>query len=188
MIGKDVSPVHKVVRVWGPDKVGLLSQLSELGMECGVDCRDGVAHTFGDQAVIFIHVMAPESALADFEAELVRALEKDKLSVSFESVNPCIEPDMQALPWLIQVTTVDKRGVLALLSKFIAKRELTIISWHGEPYTPPRAVGLGATVQSFTVLLPQHIKHSQLEADLNALRENDGDVLSAVLSTRMNPL
>lgn len=167
-----------VLHALGPDKVGLLSRLSRAAEVCEVDILESIAHVLGNQAMLFMHLAAPRQQLEDFKERIAEEFGDPELECQFrEADSPKLGPDWLALPWRIQIIAYDERGVLARIAEFLSQYRLDIVSYHDEPYLPPRSSSQ-ARILTFTVFLPRVFDRGEFAAELQVLADR-GNFLSA---------
>mmetsp|Transcript_20464 Transcript_20464/g.68711 ORF Transcript_20464/g.68711 Transcript_20464/m.68711 type:complete len:418 (-) Transcript_20464:351-1604(-) len=175
----DASKSHVIVSVLGPDRPGIVAELTKRILECEGNLTTSKMVKLGGDFAVTMHVdCAPEKL-----AELKRQLKPSQFA-AFKGINiqahelslDSGEPRPYAAH--VRLTGPDKPGLLASLTKVLAAHNLNIEHLQTETHMPPRSKSADRLFTVFCHLTAtQEPDQEQLKADLNVLREDLGVVL-----------
>ncbi len=127
----------------------LVAQVSGLVSECGCNIQDSRMTLLGEDFAILMLIEGNCSELARLENALKRA-EKD-LSLRLLSHRTGNRPVQEnLLPYLVEVVTLDRRGIIHSLSRFFADRDIGIQELASHSYA---AAHTGAPMFSVSVTI-----------------------------------
>jgi|GEM_PF-3106180 len=144
-----------VLYVLGKDRQGMLERAATIANAHDVNIEECIGHTLADRAVMFMKLVGDDSGLTNVETDAHAQFAEDGLSVICSRTSePAVPEDMAYLPWRIRISSRDFKGLLATITGFLARNGIRILSYNGEKYSPARAGGEYACVNTFTVRVP----------------------------------
>ena len=160
----------------GPDRAGLIRDLSEIVTEAAGNIQESRMMALGSEFAILMLVGGNWHSVAKIREKLDSLERRGDLTVTVRDSTP--RPHADCAPYLIDAITLDHEGIVLGLSDFFACRELEISEMNTRRYNAPHT---GATMFSvqMTVNIPATLQLAQLRDEF--LDYCDHENLDAVM-------
>ena len=118
--------MHKViVSVLGPDRPGIIEELSRAVLECGCNVLDSRMAVLGGDFALLLQLAGNWNTLAKLEDQLPGL--GDRLDLIITSRRTQEAPPMQDLmPYAVEVVAMDQPGIVHHLARFFSQRDINI--------------------------------------------------------------
>ncbi len=168
---------HYVITGTGPDRVGLVSQLTRGLTDLGANVEESRMARLGGEFSIILLIALPE----DKAKKLQPALEKIPLEFHIKLTTPFITEEYTGyVPYEILVTGADHEGIIHSVSDYLSKKKINIVSLETEVIPAPVT---GTPMFTMHILI-----HAPAIQQLSALRRElarIGDELGTDIEVRI---
>lgn len=138
-----------VISALGPDRCGLLSELSKTVAECGCSIRESRMAVLGSECSMALLLAGNWNAVAKVESQLPRLRETLGLAISARR-SSVRAAGKDVMPYAVEVVSIDRPGVVNEVAEFFALRKINIedlyTSVYVAPHTSARMFSLHMTV------------------------------------------
>lgn len=167
---------HIAVTAIGPDRAGLIRDLSGIVAEAAGNIQESRMIALGSEFAILMLVGGNWHAVAKIREKLETLERRGDLTVTVRDTTPRLQQD--CAPYLIDAITLDHEGIVLGLSEFFARRELEISELNTRRYNAPHTGAPMFSVQMM-VNLPATLLVAQLRDEF--LDYCDQENLDAVM-------
>jgi len=116
---------HLAVSAIGSDRTGMVHELTQVITDCGGNIAESRMAALGSEFAMLLLINGNWHSLARIESELARLAETGALSVHVKRTEPKATR-ADALPYSIDIVSLDQSGIVAGLSGFFASRGIDI--------------------------------------------------------------
>lgn len=160
---ESVSEICLSVSLLGEDKTGIISSLAKCSKNLGCSILSSKFSTAGDNFALIAHFSGTWHSLAKLETSLQRLAQKQAwLLQTKRSVNT--KAPLKAIPYYVQVITLDRVGILFELSQFFNSKNIPIDELQCDTFLAPKTSTLMAHIH-FNIYVP-------INMNMTTLREN----------------
>lgn len=160
----------------GPDRAGLIRDLSEVVTEAGCSIHESRMMALGSEFAVLMLVGGNWHAVGKARERLAKLHEQTELTLTLRDAEARGPAD--SAPYLVDVVTLDHQGIVLGLSSFFAGRGLEIAELSTRRYNAPHTGAVMFSVQ-MTVNVPADVHMATLREDFFAYC--DAENLDAVL-------
>ena len=145
--------------------------------DCGCNLAESRVATLGQDVSVLVLTQGPWDAIAKLESALTRLERDDNLRLSFYRTGPKA-PQVNLLPYIVEVVSADKAGILYQLADFFVRHDISVEQLQSTRY---RAMQTGADMFSaqITIGIPANTHIAALRDDF--LEFCDGLNLDAIM-------
>ena len=164
------------ITVIGPDRAGLIRDLSKMVTDATGNILESRMIALGSEFAILMLVAGNWHSIAKIREKLDALQNQGNMTVTIRDCAP--RATVTAVPYVIDVVSLDHEGIVLALSNFFATRDLEIAELNTRRYNAPHT---GATMFSIqmTVNVPADIQISTLRDEF--LEFCDGENLDAIM-------
>ena len=149
----------------GPDRTGLVRDLSEAVTRAGCNIEESRMTALGSEFAVLMLVRGNWNAIRKLRESLDRAPGEAELTITIRETEP--RSTRPAAPYSIDVISLDREGIVLGLSEFFAARDLEITDLSTRRYNAPHTGAAMFAVQ-MTVNLPAEIHVASLREEFLA--------------------
>lgn len=124
---------HIAISAVGPDRIGLIHELSKLVADCGGSISESRMTALGTEFAVLMLVSGNWHAIAKVETELRKIAESGEVALSVTRTEPRPAQEDQ-VPYSVDVVCLDQGGIVAALSGFFAARGIDIAEMSTRSY------------------------------------------------------
>lgn len=157
---------YLVITALGPDRPGIVSDLSGLIHEVGANLEDSRMAVLGGEFALLLLVSGADATLSHVESKLASSGEALGLRLLCKRTSDARHPK-NVLPYAIRVSGFDRPGIVQTVTAILARRKINVtalesrLSYAAESGTPLFVLEAELEVPSETVL-------ADLRRELNA--------------------
>lgn len=122
-----------VISALGKDRPGLLKELAQALMECGCTIADSRMTVLGSEFAAVLMITGNWSAIAKVEGGLPALQERLGLTISARRTE-ARATEIPLLPYIAEIVTVDRPGIIYRLADFFAARSINIEDLYTSGY------------------------------------------------------
>jgi glycine cleavage system transcriptional repressor len=154
---------YLVIAASGEDKVGLVDRLSGRIADSGCNIEESRMAVLGGQFALIMLVSGPWHALSRLEAQVPALGKQLELTIILERTQKR-EPRLAAIPYSVEVVTMNHPGIVRSLSSFFARNGINIEELQTSTYS---AAQTGTPMFSvvMTVGVPANVHIATLRGD-----------------------
>lgn len=160
----------------GPDRAGLVRDLSEVVTRSGCSIHESRMMALGSEFAMLMLVGGNWHAIGKLRERAAELQEATGLTITLRDASA--RPKVDAVPYLVDVVTLDHEGIVLGLSEFFASRGLEIAEMSTRRYNAPHTGAIMFSVQ-MTVNVPASVHMASLREEFFAYC--DAENLDAVL-------
>jgi len=136
--GGYLAPVetYLAVSALGPDRPGLVNELSQAILDCGCRIRDSRMTVLGREFAAVILLSGNWNAVAKLETLLPRLRETLRADIQWRRTEPRREVT-NLIPYGVEVVSANQPGVVRDVAEFFSRRDINIEDLHTTTYTAP---------------------------------------------------
>ena len=127
---------HIAISAIGPDRVGLVHDLSKVIADCGGSISESRMTALGADFAILMLVTGNWHAVARIETDLKRLAETSGISLQIHRTEQRPVHEDQ-VPYSVDVVCLDQAGIVSALSGFFAARGIDIAEMNTRSYPAP---------------------------------------------------
>ncbi|MFM7396930.1 MAG: glycine cleavage system protein R [Gammaproteobacteria bacterium] len=116
---------HLAISAIGPDRTGLVHDLTQVISDCGGNISESRMASLGNEFAMVLLVAGNWHSIAKLETELQRFATESGLTLHLQRTDPRGARTDQ-LPYSIDAVCLDQTGIVAALSGFCASRNIDI--------------------------------------------------------------
>jgi glycine cleavage system transcriptional repressor len=153
----------------GPDRTGLVKDLSEAISSAGGSILQSRMTTLGQEFAMLVLVSANWHAIKKVEESLQELQKSANLTITYRNTAER-EKQPPAAPYSIDIVSMDQEGIVASLAAFFAKRKIEIVDLNTRQYN---AAHTGAAMFSIrmAVNIPATIHLATLREEFHEFSE-----------------
>ena len=127
---------HLAISAIGPDRIGLVHELSQKIADCGGNISESRMTALGSDFAILMLVSGNWHAVARIETELKKFAETAGITLQISRTNerPVHE---DRVPYSVDVVCLDQSGIVSALSGFFAARGIDVSEMNTRSYAAP---------------------------------------------------
>ncbi len=152
-----------VINASGDDKVGLVDRLSGRIADAGCNIEESRMAVLGGKFALIMLVSGPWHALSRLEAQRPALGPQLGLTIIHERTNKR-ESRQAAVPYSVEVVSMDHPGIVRSLSAFFARNGINIEELHTSTYPAPHT-GTPMFSVVMTVGIPANMHFATLRGD-----------------------
>jgi glycine cleavage system transcriptional repressor len=149
----------------GPDRAGLVRDLSEAITTAGGNIQESRMITLGSEFAILMLVAGNWHAVNKIRERLEKLQAAGALTLTVRDTNP--RSAAASAPYVIDVVTLDHEGIVLGLSGFFAGRDLEIAELNTRRYNAPHT-GASMFAVQMTVNVPENMHVASLREEFLA--------------------
>lgn len=166
-----MSKRYLVLTAIGPDRPGLVNQISAMIHDVGGSLEDSRMAILGGEFAVILLVSGGAEAISRLEREQAALERTTGLSVTLRATARPEQP-RSYLPYRIRVTGVDRPGIVHSISDILAGRGVNVASLESRIAYAPLS-GTPMFVLEAELQVPSELALSQLRRDLASACEED---------------
>lgn len=149
---------YLVLTALGPDRPGLIRDLTKAVTDVGCAIADCRMTVLGSEFALLLLACGNWNAVAKLESQAASLGKKLELTIATRRTEERAPRDM--LPYVVDVATVDRPGILSEIADFFGRRDINIEEMSGWSYTAGNT-GAEMVSLSLNVSIPadMHIGH-----------------------------
>lgn len=154
---------HLVISAITQDRSGIVNELSEIITDCQCNIEDSRMVVLGGSFAIIMMVTGSSAQIENLKAQQTKLETELKLVVNMQATVKT--ESATALPYKLEVVSLDQPGIVNEISDFIAARKINIAELHTETYSAPHT---GSTMFKceMTINVPSDIKIASFRDEL----------------------
>ena len=147
----------------GQNKPGLIENVTRVVAECGCSIADSRMTVLGDRFALMMLLKGSWDTIAKAENAFPKLGEREEITIAIQRAEPRT-PQNDAMPYAIEVVSIDQAGVTHEITEFFLKRNINVEDLHCGGYTANRT---GAHMFSLhmTIAVPAVISIAQLRGE-----------------------
>jgi glycine cleavage system transcriptional repressor len=153
----------------GPDRAGLVRDISEVVTAAGGNIRESRMMTLGSEFAVLMLVAGNWHAIEKIQESLPRLTESSDLTINLRSTTPK-NRTAPAAPYNVDAVSLDQEGIVLNLAGFFAGRNLEIAELNTRRYNAPHTGAAMFAVQ-MTVNIPGDIHLANLRDEFHEFCE-----------------
>lgn len=159
--------VHFVLTLTGPDRVGIVDELTGLLLERGGNVETSRMARLGGEFAVLMLVSMPEEAMEGLR-EALEGLEARGFKVSTSPARRSAAVQTGWTEFSIEVEGADHEGIIHRVARYLAERGISIESAESESVPAPTS-GIPLFAMTAQVVVPPELIGSGWERELEAL-------------------
>ena len=154
---------HIAISAIGPDKTGLVNELTQVISDCGGNISESRMTSLGSEFAMVLLVSGNWHSLAKLETELNKFADTASLALSLRRTEPR-SSRTDLLPYSIDAVCLDQTGIVTALARFCSSRSIDIAEVATRAYPAAHTGALMFAVQMI-VNVPSrlHLAHLREE-------------------------
>ena len=153
---------HLAISAIGPDRTGLVHDLTRVISDCGGSIGDSRMAALGNEFAVVLLVSGNWHSLAKLETELAKFAAESELTLHLRRTEP--RATRADLPYTIDAVCLDQTGVVSGLAGFCAQRGIDIAQVSTQSYAAANTGAQMFAVQmSISVPARIHLAHLREE-------------------------
>lgn len=174
MVNPATDPSEKsylVLTAVGPDRPGIVSELSALIHRAGANVEDSRMAILGGEFALLVLVSGSEQALARTTSDAIDNAAKLGLAVTHRSTT---RPKKSAtsLPYILRVSGFDRPGIVQAITSVLARRNVNVCSLDSRIAFAPES-GTPLFILEAALEVPSETVLSELRKELTARCEEE---------------
>jgi glycine cleavage system transcriptional repressor len=153
---------HLAISAIGPDRTGLVHDLTRVISDCGGSIGESRMATLGNEFAVVLLVSGNWHSLAKLETELARFATEAELTLNIRRTEP--RPPGTELPYTIDAVCLDQTGVVSALAGFCSQRGIDIAEVSTHSYAAAHTGAQMFSVQ-MNVSVPSRIHLAHLREE-----------------------
>ena len=125
---------HLVITALGPDRPGLVSEVSKAIFDCGCTIDDSRMIALGGEFAVIIKIAGSWDKIAKLESNLTSLARQIDLTINVKRTN-LKKGKPTNLPYAIDVVSMDHPGIVYQLANFLSKRGINIEEMNTSTYS-----------------------------------------------------
>jgi len=177
------APAHKppaskqlAITVIGPDRAGLIRDLSQIVTDAAGNIQESRMIALGSEFAVLMLISGNWHAVAKIREKLEALQDRGEVTVTLRDSAP--RREVAAAPYVIDVVSLDREGIVLGLSHFFAGRQLEIAELNTRRYNAPHTGAMMFSVQ-LTVSIPADLQVATLREEF--LEFCDSENLDAIM-------
>ena len=162
-----------VLSAIGPDRTGIVSDLTEHLLKMGANVEDSRMAVLGGDFAVILLFSAEESALEHILAGEERLAREAGLSLLLRRTSARPEAIGPSLLWRVTAVAMDHPGIVHRLAQAVARRTINILELSSQT-APAPVSGTPVFSLEMKVSVPAEHKPSVLREELRRLGEEEG--------------
>jgi glycine cleavage system transcriptional repressor len=154
---------HLVLSVIGPDRPGIVNELSKAILDNQCNIEDSRMTVLGGEFALIVLVSGNWNNVAKLETILPKIEAKLGLTVVVKPTEPRT-PRASMVPYTVDVVTMDHPGIVRDIANFFASRQINIEEMSTWTY-PAAHTGTPMFSMNMTVSIPAELSIGQLRQD-----------------------
>lgn len=165
-------PVNKqlAITVIGPDRAGLIRDLSQIVADAAGNIQESRMIALGSEFAVLMLISGNWHAVAKIREKLEALQSRGEITVTLRDSAP--RREVVAAPYVIDVVSLDREGIVLGLSNFFAGRQLEIAELNTRRYNAPHTGAMMFSVQ-LTVNIPADLQVSTLREEFLEFCDNE---------------
>jgi glycine cleavage system transcriptional repressor len=159
-----------VLTLTGPDRVGIVNDLTGLLLERGGNIETSRMARLGGEFAVLMLVTLPEERLAGLEQCLGPLTSQGYRVTTTPAEKPAPQPPAGWLPYRIEVRGADHEGIIHEVARYLSAQGINIESAESET-TPAPVSGSPLFAMTAQVLVPPGLAEKGWEAGLEEVRQ-----------------
>jgi glycine cleavage system transcriptional repressor len=159
----EVMKKHLVLSVIGPDRPGIVNELSRAILDNQCNIEDSRMTVLGGEFALIVLVSGNWNNVAKLETALPKIEKKLALTVVAKPTEPRV-PRANMVPYTVDVVTMDHAGIVRDIANFFSTRQINIEEMNTWTY-PAAHTGTPMFSMSMTVSIPADLPIGQLRQD-----------------------
>jgi glycine cleavage system transcriptional repressor len=160
----------------GPDRAGLIRDLSQAIKAAGGNIRESRMATLGSEFAVLVLVSGNWHAVNKIREKLEELRSRTDLTLTIRETQP--RSADTAAPYIIDIVSLDHEGIVLGLSAFFSSRSLEIAELNTRSYNAPHTGAVMFAVQ-MVVNIPSNIQVAALREEF--LQYCDEENLDAIM-------
>jgi glycine cleavage system transcriptional repressor len=156
---------YLVLTAVGPDRPGLVNEISSLVLAAGANLEDSRMAILGGEFALLMLVSGDEPKVHDVEARSAALGERLGLRVITKHTSPQVARDF--LPYQIRVTGVDRPGIVQRVAAVLAGRGVNVASLESRLAFAPES-GTPMFILEASLQIPSALALADLRRELSA--------------------
>ncbi len=173
-----------VLSALGKDRPGIVDELSQAVFQLDCNISDSRMTVLGGEFAILLMVEGPWNQLARLESQLPELEKKLGLTIIARQTSKA-DSGADALPYLVEVVSMDNPGIVHRLANFFSKRQINIVDLATTTYAAPHT-GTAMFAVQMNISVPAAIPIGELREEF--LQFCDEINLDAVLEPHKKQL
>lgn len=153
---------HLAVTVIGPDRAGLIRDLSKIVTDAAGNIQESRMIALGSEFAMLMLISGNWHSVAKIREKLDLLQKNGEVTITIRESTP--RTGVSAAPYVIDVVSLDHEGIVLGLSNFFASRDLAIAELNTRQYNAPHTGAPMFSVQ-MTVSIPADIQISSLREE-----------------------
>jgi glycine cleavage system transcriptional repressor len=125
-----------VLSALGPDRAGLVDELSQQVAECGCQVGDSRMTVLGGEFAVIMLISGNWNAVAKFENLVPRLHDTLGLHIQIKRTQQR-NGSAKVLPYAVEVVSIDRAGIVSDVANFFARRDINIEEVYTSTYPAP---------------------------------------------------
>jgi len=171
------SPVTKrpvnmqlAITVIGPDRAGLIRDLSKIVTDAAGNIQESRMIALGSEFAVLMLISGNWHAVAKIREKLEALQSRGEITIALR--DSAARSEVAAAPYVIDVVSLDREGIVLGLSTFFAGRQLEIAELNTRRYNAPHTGAMMFSVQ-LTVNIPADLQVSTLREEFLEFCDNE---------------
>ncbi len=154
---------YLVISAIGQDRPGLVDSLSQTFLECGCNIEDSRMTVLGSEFAIVVLISGNWNNIAKLQEQLPQLA--GQLDMLFNWKDTVPRPASEsALPYLVEVVSIDHPGIVHTLSRFFSQRQINVEDLMTSSYAAPHTGAIMFSIR-LTVGIPSQLHIAQLREE-----------------------
>lgn len=164
---------YAVLTAVGPDRPGLVAELTEFLLKHGANVEDSRMAVLGGDFAVILLFSAPQQGLSVIEEEKEQLSARTGLTVSLRRTTPQRSAPHAALMWKLHAVSLDHPGIVHRLAHAVSRQGMNIIELQSHLLHAPVTAAPIFTLD-MTVTVPGEKKPAALRESLLRLADEMG--------------
>ena len=161
-----IMKAHLVLTAIGPDRPGIVNDVSEFLLKNGSNIEDSRMATLGGEFALMLLVSGPAGATALIQKEFSTFANKLGLTVTAkETPSSPARPDKGFVPFQVRVVGLDHEGIVHQFAHTLYQLSANIESLETQAVSAP-VTGAPMFALTMRVAIPPHVSLSELRSKL----------------------
>lgn len=154
---------HLVISAIGPDRPGLIDELSRAILDCGCNIGDSRMAVLGSELAIMMALAGHWNAIAKFENLLPKLEESLDVKIISKRSEPRVGTE-NLIPYGVEVVSIDHPGIVYEVTNFFSRRGINVEDLYTSSYPAPHT-GASMFALHMTIGIPSDTAIASVRGD-----------------------
>ena len=125
-----------VISALGADRPGIVDEISNIIYKHSLNIEDSRMTVLGGEFAMLLLVSGDQSSLDAIQTQVNEIEQALQMRLMIKATSDSA-PIQNAIPYAVEVTSLDHPGIVNNISSFFSQRDINIVNLHTESYSAP---------------------------------------------------